>query len=162
MSFPPHLPDQVYEFAVGVKTALSDFFYKMIEKAAELGKPLVEKLPPEKRRPVLMVSAGAFAVLALVFAGIPVLTRGKSEEQKPASASVAGNVPARQGIIPPDEVFLPDEPDFVPGVMLERERRTRWTDADAAPLWQDPLKNGEEPWRNRIEKTIDEIMESVP
>jgi len=158
MSFPPHLPDQIYKFAAGVKAALYSFF----RKAAELGKRLTERLPPEKRRPVLMVSIGAFTVLVLVFAGIPLLTRSKSAERKPAAAPLAGSVPEQQGVIPPDDLFLPDEPDFVPGVILEREQRIRWTDADAVPLWQDPLKNGEEPWRNRIEKTIDEIMESVP
>ena len=155
MAFPPRLPDQVYEFAAGVKAAVDPF----LQKAAEWGKRLIERLPPEKRKPVLMVSIGACAVLALVIAGIPLLTRVKPDERKPAAA---GNAPVRQGIIPPDDLFLPDEPDFIPGVMLEREQRTAWTAADAAPLWQDPLKNGEEPWRNRIEKTIDEIMESVP
>jgi hypothetical protein len=59
-------------------------------------------------------------------------------------------------------LFLPDEPDFIPGVMLGREQRTVWTAGDAESLWQDPLKNGEEPWRNRIEDAIDAIMESVP
>jgi hypothetical protein len=68
----------------------------------------------------------------------------------------------RDFIIPPDELFLPDEPDFVPGVMLEREQRTEWTAADAVPYWQDPLRNGEQEWRNLIEKTIDDLMESVP
>jgi hypothetical protein len=161
MAFPPHLPDQIYKFAAGVKAALSPFFHKAVEKGTELVKRLLEKLPPEKRKPVLMASIGACAVLVLVFAGIPLLTRNRPDERKPA-ASPAGSAPARQGIIPPDDLFLPDEPDFIPGVMLEREQRTAWTTADAAPLWQDPLKNGEEPWRNRIEKTIDEIMESVP
>jgi hypothetical protein len=158
MSFPPHLPDQVYEFAAGVKAALYNFFHK----AVELGKKLMERLPPEKRRPVLMVSIGAFAVLVLVLAGIPLLTRGKSDERKSAVAPKAGNISEQQGVIPSDDLFLPNEPDFVPGVILGREQRTLWTDADAVPLWQDPLKNGEEPWRNRIEKTIDEIMESIP
>jgi len=155
MAFPPSLPDQVYEFAAGVKAAV----YPFLQKAAEWGKRLMERLPPEKRKPILMVSVGACAVLALVIAGIPLLTRDKPDERKPAAAK---NAPARQGIIPPDDLFLPDEPDFIPGVMLEREQRTAWTAADIAPLWQDPLKNGEEPWRNRVEKTIDEIMESVP
>jgi hypothetical protein len=161
MAFPPHLPDQVYKFAAGVKAALYPLFHKAVEKGTELGKRLLEKLPPEKRRPVLIGSIGACAVLVLALVGIPLLTRGKAEERKTA-ASAAGNAPIKQAVIPPDELFLPDEPDFVPGVMLEREQRTEWTAADAAPLWQDPLKNGEEPWRNRIEKTIDDIMESVP
>jgi hypothetical protein len=162
MAFPPHLPDKVYEFADNVKAALYPFFHKAAEKAAGLGRRLMEKLPPEKRKPVLMVSIGACAVLVLILAGIPLLTRDKSEKRKPAAASPAGNVPVREGLIPPDDLFLPEEPDFIPGVMLEREQRASWTAADAVPLWQDPLKNGEEPWRNRIEKTIDEIMESVP
>jgi len=161
MAFPPHMPDQIYKFAARVKAAMYPFFQKVAEKAAELGKRLMEKVPPEKRKPVLMISAGACVVLVLVFAGIPLLTRDKPDGRKPV-ASAAGNAPVKQGIIPPDELFLPDEPDFIPGVMLEREQRTEWTTADAAPLWQDPLKNGEEPWRNRVEKTIDEIMESVP
>jgi hypothetical protein len=159
MAFSPHLPDQVYEFAAGVKAAVYPFLHKAVEKAAELGKRLLEKVPPEKRKQVLMVSIGACVVLVLVIAGIPLLTRDKPDERKSATAK---NAPVRQGIIPPDDLFLPDEPDFIPGVMLEREQRTAWTAADAAPLWQDPLKNGEEPWRNRVEKTIDEILECVP
>jgi len=165
MFFPPDLLDQVYGFVDGVRAALYPFFQKVgqkaVEKGTELGKRLMARVPPEKRKPVLMVSIGAFAVLVLVFAGIPLLTRDKPEKQRP-SAPMVKEAPAKQGLIPPDELFLPDEPDFIPGVMLERERRTSWTDADAASLWQDPLKNGEEPWRNRIERTIDEIMESVP
>ena len=65
-------------------------------------------------------------------------------------------------IIPPEDLFLPEEPDFIPGVLLERERRTSWTVEDAAPYWQDPLKDGEEPWRQQIEDEIDELMERVP
>ncbi|MDR2501381.1 MAG: hypothetical protein LBD37_09955 [Treponema sp.] len=67
-----------------------------------------------------------------------------------------------QALIPSGELFLPAEPDFVPGVLLERERRTTWTMDDAAPWWQDPLKNGEERWRDRVEKTVDELLEKVP
>jgi len=47
---------------------------------------------------------------------------------------------------------LPDEPDYIPGVLLKRDRKLNWTEKDAEEFWQDPLKNGEEPWRekNRI------------
>jgi hypothetical protein len=86
------------------------------------------------------------------------LSKGKSDGQ---GVSVTARVPTGI-IIPQDELFLPDEPDFVPGVLLERERRTAWTPDTAAPYWRDPLKNGERIWRDRIEKTVDEIMESVP
>ena len=64
--------------------------------------------------------------------------------------------------IPAEELFLPDEPDFLPGVLLERERRTSWTEQDAAEYWQDPLRSGEEQWREAIETAIDEFLERVP
>ena len=170
MSFPPHLPEPIYKFTASVKAAAgklaqSGFFHKAAEKVAGLrarAEPFIRKLaarlPPEKRRPVLIASVGVCAVFVLIFAGISLLA-GSREGRKPAPAA-----PVRQGqgLIPPDELFLPDAPDLVPGVLLEREQRTEWTADDAVPLWQDPLKNGEEPWRNRIERTIDEIMESVP
>jgi hypothetical protein len=169
MPFPQNLPAQIRDFAADVKTALGGFFGKVrrwtAEKAAELHsriQPLVdrlmERLPPEKRRLVLIATMGVCSGLVLILA-ISLMAGGESGEKHTAVAEAAL---ARQGIIPPDDLFLPDEPDFIPGVMLGREQRTVWTAGDAESLWQDPLKNGEEPWRNRIEDAIDAIMESVP
>ena len=150
-------------FAARVQTALDEFFRSAAEKAGELRdrlRPvvdkLVEKVPPEKRRLVLTASVGFCAVFVLVLAGASLSSRGGDKGREKAAP------PVQQGVIPVDDLFLPDEPDFVPGVLLEREQRATWTADDAAPLWQDPLRNGEEPWRDRIERTIDEIMESVP
>ena len=64
--------------------------------------------------------------------------------------------------IPAEEIFLPDEPDFIPGVLLYREQRSSWTSEDAQEFWQDPLTIGEEVWRERLEAAIDEFLESVP
>ncbi|MCL2443235.1 MAG: hypothetical protein FWD13_07195 [Treponema sp.] len=64
--------------------------------------------------------------------------------------------------IPAEELFLPDEPDFIHGVILEREQRLNWNEQDAAEYWQDPLRFGEEPWREKIEATVDLIFERVP
>ncbi|MCL2179637.1 MAG: hypothetical protein FWB83_00770 [Treponema sp.] len=64
--------------------------------------------------------------------------------------------------ISPDEIFIPDEPDYLPGVLLERNRRSVWTEEDASVFWQDPLVNGEEPWREKIEAVIDEFLERIP
>jgi hypothetical protein len=163
MPFPP-LPPQVYDFAARIKAALGNFFQIMRQGAVNVRirvQPvfdrLVEKLPPGKWRLAVGISIATFLVIILILAGSSLATRDNREKQVPV---VAGTV--RQGFILPDELFLPGEPDFVPGVLLEREQRTIWTAGDAAPLWQDPLKDGEEPWRNRIERAIDEIMESVP
>jgi hypothetical protein len=115
-------------------------------------------VPPEKRRFVQLAAVGAAAVLILFFSGVLLLSKGKSDgKEVPVAANPLSGI-----FIPPDELFLPDEPDFVPGVLLERERRPAWTADDAALYWQDPLKNGERNWRDQIEKTVDEIMESIP
>ena len=169
MPFPPPLPVPVQTFASGVHAALSGVFHKLQEKVEELRlnallitDRLLAKVPPEKRRIVIISAAGGLAgilvLLSLVFAAGRPPAEDKPVEQ---AAALPAASPVRE-IIPHDDVFLPDEPDFIPGVMLEREQRTEWTAEDAAPWWQDPLKNGEEPWRSMIEKTVDEILESVP
>ncbi|GHU08895.1 hypothetical protein FACS1894151_05630 [Spirochaetia bacterium] len=64
--------------------------------------------------------------------------------------------------VPPEELFLSDEPDFVPGVLLEREPRAYWTAEDALPYWTDPLDKGSGYYLTEIESIIDGIMETVP
>ena len=117
-------------------------------------------IPLSKRRMVLAIALGAFALFLLIIIGASLVSNDTSGEQR---VSVTENVPTPQRIIiQPDELFLPDEPDFIPGVLLEREQRSIWTSEDAAPYWQDPLRSGEQVWRNQIERTINEIMENVP
>ena len=70
--------------------------------------------------------------------------------------------PQTQMPIPAEELFLPDEPDFLPGVLLERERRENWTEVDAQEYWQDPLRFGEEQWRDKVEAAINEMLERIP
>ena len=115
-------------------------------------------LSPEKRRLVLLAATGALAVLLLIIIGVSLQGRSRRAQDLASARSPA---PYRHAI-PPDELFLPDEPDFVPGVQLEREQRAQWTVEDVEPFWQDPLRQGEQEWRDEIERTIDEIMESVP
>jgi len=117
---------------------------------------LLERLPAD-RRIVLTLAIGIPVILLLFITGVSLWS--KEASGKPA-ALPASSVTARR--IPAEDLFLPDEPDFVPGVILEREKRTQWTADDAMPWWQDPLKDGEQEWRDQIEKTVDEIMESVP
>jgi hypothetical protein len=147
----------------------ADFFAGLAEKIAALGfvtkarelaksalDRLLEKIPEEKRRLALACAGGGIALVLLIAAGVS-LGRGKNRENPPAE-----NPLTRRAVIPPEELFLPGEPDFIPGVILERERRASWTAEDAAPYWQDPLKNGEEQWRQRVENSIDELLEQVP
>ena len=138
---------------------LADKLAELRDNVLDAVNRLTAKIPPEKRHLVLMTTAGAAALLLLVIIGALVLSRGKPRVQDPP---VVRTETVRQGIIPPEDLFLPDEPDFLPGIILEREQCAEWTAEDAAPFWQNPLKDGEEPWRNHIENTIDEIMETVP
>jgi hypothetical protein len=109
----------------------------------------------EKRRFALVCTAG-FSVL-LTFSVI-IYIRGTGEEKQPFEPErVKLNI-----VIPADELFFPDEPDFLPGVLLERDRRSSWTEQDALEHWQNPLISGEEQWREKIESAIDAFLERVP
>ncbi|MDR0690046.1 MAG: hypothetical protein LBG08_07275 [Spirochaetaceae bacterium] len=64
--------------------------------------------------------------------------------------------------IPPEELFMPDEPDFLPDVLWEQESRESWTSEDALPFWTDPLKGNRRVWQGRVEGAIDELLERLP
>ena len=118
-----------------------------------------EKIPSERRRRVILIGAGSVVIVWLVITGIVLLAKGGAGvKSAPASESAI----ARSGIIPNEEIFLPDEPDFLPYVILNREKRSEWSVDDTVPWWQDPMKTGEERWRNYIEITVDTILENVP
>lgn len=130
------------------------------EKIGSFLNNFINKLiPEEKRTPAAMriVYIGSAGVLVLLIF-IIILAASGSGKKRPAQPDYL-NMKVE---IPPAEVFLPDEPDFIPGVTLDRDRRETWTAADAEPYWQDPLKKGEEEWREKIETAIDNYMERVP
>ena len=115
-----------------------------------------KRMPAEQKRLLALVCTVIFSGL-LTYSVIMSL-RGPGEEKIPSEPEgININSP-----IPPEELFLPDEPDYLPGVLLEREQRTSWTTEDASSYWQDPLKFGEEQWREKIEAAIDEFLERVP
>jgi hypothetical protein len=148
--------------------ALAAFFRGLPGKARAPGKPSADpargkgvlsgKLPPERRKRLFMALGAALVLLLLSLAAALLITSRRTRAGPPPK-DPAGPV---QGGILREELFLPEEPDFVPGVLLERERRNFWTPEDAAPYWQDPLKHGEEPWREQAESVIDELLERVP
>jgi hypothetical protein len=86
---------------------------------------------------------------------------GDREREPPWNSGDLGGL-TRDAPIPPEELFLPDEPDFLPGVIPEREGRDLWTAEDAEPYWYNPLERGEEVWRNRIRTALDEFLEHIP
>jgi hypothetical protein len=104
----------------------------------------------------VLVLAGGFAVLAAGISGAPASGRPVPAGPSP-EAGIFNPLP-----IPPEDLFLPEEPDFLPPVILERERREAWTAEDAAPFWYNPLEEGEEEWRELVEEAIDDLLERVP
>jgi len=116
----------------------------------------IKKLTAEQKRRLILIGTAAFAVLLTFSVIISVANRvGKRIPSEPERLKI-------RVVIPPEELFLPEEPDFLPGVLLDRDRRTSWSDEDALEYWQDPLKTGEEQWREKIETAIDELLERVP
>jgi hypothetical protein len=159
----PHVPEFIRSFFSKVRNVSSGSSDRADDETEGPGNSLNEKLDrlldkiPADRRTVLTMVVAVPVVLLLVTIGV--LLMSKEPTAKPATPSASGVVIRR---IPAEELFIPEEPDFVPGVILEREKRMQWSVDDATPWWQDPLKDGEQEWRDQIEKTVDEIMESVP
>ena len=99
------------------------------------------------------------AVFAVILSLSVFLSLRNSSDDEPALP--AGRISINSPIASED-LFLPEEPDFLPGVILERDRRQFWTEDDALEFWQDPLRFGEEQWRVNIETAVNELMERVP
>jgi hypothetical protein len=115
-----------------------------------------EKFPWLEGKMAFILIGLASVILALaVSLGV---SRGPDRVNGPVAA--AGMF--KPAPIPPDQLFLPEEPDFLPGVILEREQRDAWTAEDAEPYWYNPLEQGEGEWRERVEQVIDELLERIP
>jgi len=115
-----------------------------------------KRLSAENKRRLALFCTIVFALLLT----ISVLTSLKGCPEKEDDG-----MPERRNLISPipaEELFLPDEPDYIPGVILEREQREAWTNNDANEHWQDVLSHGEEQWREKIEAAIDEYLERIP
>jgi hypothetical protein len=117
------------------------------------------------RRLFVLLFLGIFVLLlAGSLLTVVLLTRQGSGPASPEGGDVSDTFRPRP--IPPEEFFLPGEPDFLPEVLLERERRESWTAEDARPFWTDPLDGledaGRERYIERMGAEIDEMMERVP
>ncbi|GHV55009.1 hypothetical protein AGMMS49579_16790 [Spirochaetia bacterium] len=132
-----------------------DMLNNIWKKGAEFAERLLHQLlVPAARGKILFIGLGA-VLLILVICLVAVISG-------PAKGVNTLSDDLQLLRIPPEDIFLPDEPDFLPGVIPGRERRDSWTAEDAEPFWYSPLENGEEQWRDRIESAIDDLLEHVP
>jgi hypothetical protein len=131
-------------------------FYEEIVGRARFIRERFQKLSAEEKRRLAVICTAAFSLILIISVIVPIVSKSRKK------AFAEAERPAIISPIPAEDLFLPDEPDFVPGVLLEREQRTSWTEDDASEYWQDPLKFGEEQWREKIEAAIDNFMERIP
>jgi hypothetical protein len=118
-----------------------------------------QKLSAAQKQRFVLICTGVFVFLLTLSVLLSLVNNApeRPERIETEPERLIFNLP-----IPAGELFLPDEPDFVPGIILQRDRRTTWTEEDAAEFWQDPLRIGEEQWRENIEAAIDKLLERIP
>jgi hypothetical protein len=123
------------------------------EKAGPLADRLLSRIPREKLRPLLLC-LGGIVVLLISLIVVTLASGGGQKREAGEAAELA---------IPPEDLFFPGEPDFVPSLLLEREPRRFWTTPDdIAPFWEDPGNLGRDQWMKEMGLVIDELLEHVP
>jgi hypothetical protein len=122
------------------------------EKAGPLADKLLSRIPKEKRG-ALFFCLGGIIVFFICFTVI-MMAAGTGRP------SEGGEIV--ELTIPPEDLFFPGEPDFVPSLLLEREPRQFWTPGDAVPFWKDPGTLGRDRWLKEMELVIDKLMEDIP
>jgi hypothetical protein len=103
-----------------------------------------------------LCACGGVGILILIIA---LTTAALNSRQEKASAKPPA-FPAQK--IPDEELFVPEEPDFLPPVLLYREQKDQWTAEDAAPFWTDPAELGDGGWSDKVEEYVDSLLKSVP
>jgi hypothetical protein len=116
---------------------------------------LIKNLCANKGTRGIIIFFAALAVLVPIGTVLVVKTGGTS----PPKTLTREFVPAR---IPDEDIFLPNEPDFLPPVILEQEQRKSWTVEDVEPFWTDPIEYGPAFWQERIGETVDDLLEHIP
>jgi hypothetical protein len=128
------------------------------DKAAGLIGRVKERLDADPK--LKLIAAGAILGTVLVILGMMVmLTRNNRARRTPDSESTAELFRME---LPPEELFLDDEPDFLPELLPERERRDVWTADDIRPYWTDPENEDAEVYEEMMGAVVDGIMERLP
>jgi hypothetical protein len=137
--------------------SLKWLFSKLLERPAGELKKLFAKLFEKKSARIAVVVSVTLAVAVPLIIAITARI----------TIEIQSNEPRADMIFEPDpigarDLFIPDEPDFLPPVILEQEQKTVWTGADAAEFWTDPLEFSDEYWRQKLSSSIDRLLEPLP
>jgi hypothetical protein len=85
----------------------------------------------------------------------------KGEAKRPDTAQTAVPALNNKPSIPVEDIFLPNEPDFLPEVILEREPH-KWSPEDTREFWTNPMENEQIKWQDNITNVVNGIMERIP
>jgi hypothetical protein len=136
----------------------ADFLEDARDKAAGLAGRVKERFSADPKLKIIF--AGAVLGVILVVAGVMlILTRSGRARRTRDSEAIAELFRME---IPPEDLFLGDEPDFLPEMLPEREQRDEWTADDVRPYWTNPGAEGAKVYEDMMGAVVDGIMERVP
>jgi hypothetical protein len=115
----------------------------------------------ETKRRLVVICLGGFLGTILLCLIAVLLVAGLAGDEKTGAAQSLESAFGPMAI-PQEELFLPGEPEFLPELLLERERRETWTADDGRPYWSDPREDADPLWRERVRTEIDALLENVP
>jgi hypothetical protein len=126
-------------------------------------KAFEKRLAQKKIRMIVICSAFLIIAVPLVIAVISkiMLTADSKKNTMNNVFSFDSNVFSFDPIAPGD-FFIAEEPDFLPPVMLEQERKEAWSIEDAAEFWTPPSEFSHEFWRDEVSDSIDRLLEPLP
>jgi hypothetical protein len=126
-----------------------------------ISKPLASAQSNLRQHKIVPLVVGGCVAVVLCLLAILMITRHETGQKSVPMQKTVQLDTKRAITIPPEELFLPDEPDFLPTVIFEREPR-KWNAEDALPFWTNPLENNPGQWQDDIKSVVDGIMERVP
>ncbi|MDR0376153.1 MAG: hypothetical protein LBH85_10640 [Treponema sp.] len=120
----------------------------------------------EKHTKIVKVAFGALVVLLCLLTGILFLQRNIKknadvQRSRLETAQMSLRATSDAPSIPAEDIFPPNEPDYLPNVILERDPRV-WSAEDAREYWTNPLENEHINWRETITNVVDDILSTVP
>jgi hypothetical protein len=122
--------------------------------------PFIDFLRTRKRLLLIIIGICASFVLIL-FISVQIISRNSTMSRTPNTVQKELVTSFTTRIISADDLFLPDEPDYLPQIILNRTPQI-WTADDAQTYWTDPLKSNTEYWRQGLKTAVDVLLESTP
>ncbi len=149
------------------KIPVPAFLENILTSAGGILEGALEKLNElfEKQKKTIMTVFGVLVVVLCLLIGVRFLQQHLEKEHAETARINAMNrtiqETAEKPSIPIEEIFLPDEPDFLPEVMLDREPE-KWTAEDTRGFWTNPLEHEHIDWRENITNAVNDIMANIP